>query len=388
MATHRLHPWLRPLLVASGALLVLLVVGSGIYLRLNADDEEDLAEAENRQTWVLQEELTFPASAGVPPIATGAVLALEASSDGTLYVGDQQNHRILVFDSAGTFVRSIGRQGSGPGELQDLIGVKLDPAGNLWAVDNGNARFTVFAPAGEPVDTRPFNGFYSLPWRGTIDSSGRIHNLVLVFGEEGPHLMYVRSSEAAADTLPLPSYTPIQREITDASGRLRTINLPFDPRPHWVVDREGMLWFGTSDRYALHRISYGGDTVATIRRPDASVSLTVDERAGAAEQLRTVLGDETQIESSWFPERRPQFESLEVDDQGRLWVGVPEPDGRVGYDVFDRDGGFIARARLQESAAVPGSVIVRGRFVYGIIEDGFGVPRVVRYRVEGLERTS
>lgn len=321
------------------------------------------SEAENSQTWVLHEELTFPSSAGVPPVPTGATLILEASPDGTLYIGDQQNHRILVFDSAGTFVRSIGRQGSGPGELQDLVGVKLDPAGNLWAVDNGNARLTAYTRAGEPVNTHPFNGFYSVPWRGTIDSSGQIHNLVLLFGEGGPQIVYVRSSEAGADTLPLPSYTPVQREITDASGRLRTINVPFDPRPHWVVDREGMLWFGTSDRYALHRISYGGDTVASIRHPDASVSLTADERAGAADQLRTLLGDETQIESSWFPGNRPQFESLEVDDQGRLWVGVPEPGGRVGYDVFDRDGGVIARAKLQASSAAPGSITVRGRYV-------------------------
>ena len=189
MATHRHRSSHRRPLVASGVLLVLWVVGSGIYLQLSANDEGDLADAENRQTWVLQEELTFPASAGVPPIATGAVLVLEASPDGTLYMGDQQNHRILVFDSAGTSVRSIGRQGSGPGELQDLIGVKLDRAGNLWAVDNGNARFTVFAPAGEPVSTRPFNGFYSVPWRGTIDSAGQIHNLVLLFGDEGPQLV-------------------------------------------------------------------------------------------------------------------------------------------------------------------------------------------------------
>ena len=109
MATHRHRSSHRRPLVASGGLLVLWVVGSGIYLQLSANDEGDLADAENRQTWVLQEELTFPASAGVPPIATGAVLVLEASPDGTLYMGDQQNHRILVFDSAGTSVRSIGR---------------------------------------------------------------------------------------------------------------------------------------------------------------------------------------------------------------------------------------------------------------------------------------
>lgn len=45
MAAHRLRPSLRRFLAVSGVLLVLLVLGSGIYLRLSANNEEELAEA-------------------------------------------------------------------------------------------------------------------------------------------------------------------------------------------------------------------------------------------------------------------------------------------------------------------------------------------------------
>jgi DNA-binding beta-propeller fold protein YncE len=43
-------------------------------------------------------------------------VAFDASDN--LYALDAGNHRVLVFDGSGRFVREFGRRGSGPGELQ------------------------------------------------------------------------------------------------------------------------------------------------------------------------------------------------------------------------------------------------------------------------------
>src|SRR3970040_14546 len=50
------------------------------------------------------------------------VMAMAFDRTDHLYVLDQGNHRVLVFDAAGRFVRQFGKQGGGPGEFQAPMG--------------------------------------------------------------------------------------------------------------------------------------------------------------------------------------------------------------------------------------------------------------------------
>jgi tripartite motif-containing protein 71 len=103
-------------------------------------------------------------------------LALDGSS---LYVADQSNHRISVFNTAGpTFTRAFGWNvdpappttfevcttattckqgdfGGGTGQLSGPIGVALDGVGHLYVGEGGNPRISVFNTAG-PSFARTF----------------------------------------------------------------------------------------------------------------------------------------------------------------------------------------------------------------------------------------
>ena len=48
---------------------------------------------------------------------------------GDVYVTDRYNHRIQVFSQNGTFLRTFGRHGSGPGELSEPWGICVDHDG-------------------------------------------------------------------------------------------------------------------------------------------------------------------------------------------------------------------------------------------------------------------
>jgi tripartite motif-containing protein 71 len=97
---------------------------------------------------------------------------------GGLYVADQGNDRISVFNTAGpSFTRAFGwgvdtgaaafevcttasmcqagLAGGAAGQLSGPIGVALDGAGGLYVSDNGNSRIDVFGTAG-PSFTRAF----------------------------------------------------------------------------------------------------------------------------------------------------------------------------------------------------------------------------------------
>jgi DNA-binding beta-propeller fold protein YncE len=59
------------------------------------------------------------------------------SPDGVLYVSDEFDHRIQIFNSNGTF---LGAFGSGPGEFYAPMGVAADGSGNIYVADSTNYR--------------------------------------------------------------------------------------------------------------------------------------------------------------------------------------------------------------------------------------------------------
>ena len=65
-----------------------------------------------------------------------------------LYIADDQRHRILVTDTGGRILGSIGGgSGSRPGQLNFPYGVALDPQGRLFVADNLNHRIVRFSNA-------------------------------------------------------------------------------------------------------------------------------------------------------------------------------------------------------------------------------------------------
>ena len=72
-----------------------------------------------------------------------------AISGGKLYVADQGNHRVQVFninESTHVYEATIGTgsSGSGDGELDRPVGIAIS-GGKIYVIDNGNDRVQVFS---------------------------------------------------------------------------------------------------------------------------------------------------------------------------------------------------------------------------------------------------
>lgn len=72
---------------------------------------------------------------------------------GNLYVADTWNHRIQVFDAAGTYLRQWGTLGSAPGQLRFPAHLDIGSAGNVYVSDSNNHRIQVFDPNGAYLRT-------------------------------------------------------------------------------------------------------------------------------------------------------------------------------------------------------------------------------------------
>ncbi|HXH20983.1 MAG TPA: flippase activity-associated protein Agl23 [Dehalococcoidia bacterium] len=66
--------------------------------------------------------------------------------DGTLWVTDTGNKRIVNYTQDGNFIRQIGGPGSGLGQFDEQVGLAFDASGALYVADTWNERIQRFSP--------------------------------------------------------------------------------------------------------------------------------------------------------------------------------------------------------------------------------------------------
>ncbi|MHB1344072.1 MAG: 6-bladed beta-propeller [Thermoleophilia bacterium] len=74
-----------------------------------------------------------------------------AYRDGRLYVGQIAKGIVVVFNDKGGYVRTVGTQGRGVGELNSPGGVDVDGLGNVYVADTQHAKIVVYDAQGEFV---------------------------------------------------------------------------------------------------------------------------------------------------------------------------------------------------------------------------------------------
>lgn len=66
-----------------------------------------------------------------------------------VYIMDQYNHRLSVFEQNGKFIRHIGQKGQGPGDLYLPGSMALFPNEDLAVYESATRRLQLFSPGGE-----------------------------------------------------------------------------------------------------------------------------------------------------------------------------------------------------------------------------------------------
>ena len=96
-----------------------------------------------------------------------------------LYVTDEQNQRVTVFDSDGQFLRKWGSPGRGDGEFNGPAGVAAGPDDSIYVVEQHNARVQRFSSDGSFLGKWGSQGSgpgqFSLPWGAATDRAGNVY---------------------------------------------------------------------------------------------------------------------------------------------------------------------------------------------------------------------
>jgi sugar lactone lactonase YvrE len=346
------------------------------------------------EEWKLVEELRIGSAETEGPELFGAVTGLEVDREGRIYVLESQAKEVRVFDARGAHVRTFGRKGGGPGEFEQPSGLMWDPQGRLWIVDQQNARFSVFDTAGVFLTSHRRPGGYSVfPWPGGMDSEGRLYDVTLHRTGDGRVAFPLVRLDAAmqpADTFRLPEYRGHAFELRHDNGNRMTASVPFSPGIVWRRDPGGDVWVGTSDRYSIARVSFGGDTLRVVERDYEPVPVTAAERDTAVKRLKWFTEQGGKVDASRIPGEKPAYGGLYPDEAGYLWVFPSAPEAAEGttLDVFDPEGRYLGQVRSGAELRAFHPFLVRGDRLYVVETDELDVPYVVRYRIEGRPAAS
>lgn len=270
-------------------------------------------------------------------------VALDA--EGRLLVVEQAPLSLRMLRPDGTLIRTIGREGEGPGEYRSPIPVAFGP---YIAVDDPRlSRLTVFDTSGTVLGTFPapcchYASVYS-------DDSGRVYARTSHDADSTASAAVVRidSRSGASDTVMLPRIGPPQRlwRFEIEGGRM-SYSIPFQPYDVTAITPAGTVLRGWTGRYEYLERSFDGDSIRVVRRewvpverPEAERRERYDEMT---EQLRNQVGEATvsQVMSfSDIPAEAEPMPGLSADADGNVWVPLYVPGAETrSYDVFSPEG--------------------------------------------------
>ena len=109
----------------------------------------------------------------------GWPVALAFDKQDHLYITDEHNHRVSVFDSSGQFLSKWGVYGYADGELNGPAGIVIDANQHVYIADHHNNRIQVFSTDGQYLsqwgEEGSGDGQFNLPWGIALDSQGNVY---------------------------------------------------------------------------------------------------------------------------------------------------------------------------------------------------------------------
>jgi hypothetical protein len=155
----------------------------------------------------------------------------------------------------GTYLRTIGGPGSGPGELsQQAPFVFADDEGGLIVPDLGNQRVSRYGPGGDPAGSFPIQMQSGVPTRWMLDRSGRLMAQLrgldipgMAALSEGDPIVVYDTTGAVTDTVAI---LPKGQMLEGMTEERLSITL-FAPEPVWDLAPDGSVVYAMNDQYRI-----------------------------------------------------------------------------------------------------------------------------------------
>jgi hypothetical protein len=357
--------------------------------------------------WTVAEELRIGEVAGDPEYQFGSLVAIDIDGAGNVYAVDQQAQEVRVFDPDGSWVRTLGGPGSGPGELGPATsGVWIGPDGRTRVADLANGRLNFYLPGGTADGSFNLPLAQGIPIRWKMSPEGKLLGQLRVVpqpGQEAPEgpqpgdaIVAYNDDGTIADTIhTLPPGLSIQ-----ATGGRPRVTI-FSPEPVWDQATDGTVVSAMNSAYRVEFWSPDGRLTQVLNREVTRKPVTDSDRETFLRLLADLFAEQglppaaaqQVLQGFDFADEYPAFLNLLVADDGSTWLQQvqtadefaasgaefnPQDLGSSRWDVFDREGRYLG---VLEFPAKFTPVKLLGSEVWGIGRDEMDVQYVVKLRV-------
>jgi len=280
----------------------------------------------------------------------GAVEGVAYGPDGNIAVLDCARSCLRIYSPEGEFLRSIGSQGNGPGELQSVAFLAISEDGHVFMAGEGSSTLGLHVFDYETAEWLISESTLGTPPTCIEGADGSAHvrkdfdldvssgePVVLVsiaryvFGMEDPEVVYFE------DSFPFdPSEMGKLIDIiwggydiaTDFSG-----NVYVAPRS----TEEALVYAYTSDGTERFILELDLDPVARTEEEMEMERMILRMQASAMDM------DQMPLEPDPY---KPLIRGLEVDGEGNLWVLRGDP-AIPSFEVFDCNGELLYNAVVE-----------------------------------------
>jgi hypothetical protein len=351
----------------------------------------------------------------------GIVSGVAFDAADNLYVLDRQASHVLVYDRTGRFVRMIGKEGQGPGELMAPLQMTLAGDGTVIVSDIGRPGYSLFRPDGTFLRNVMMQGWMpgtggGIGWhpRGGVvgafrqpvapGSGTRTQNVM-------PLLFQPLAGGAPTHLYDVPQAIQVEQQAP-APGQVRVRVSPppmFSPAVLFGVIPNGQMALSFTSGYTVRILDASGQTVRYLQRPVRTrLTTEADRERGRENQrenmasgrgmIRVQIGGgggggggggqsggpsrqevERQLANMQFADTIPALRGLRVAPSGKLWIERTGPVvGESGpIDLVTPEGQYLGTIT---GSALPDAISRSGLAAY-IERDDDGVERVVVRRL-------
>jgi hypothetical protein len=291
----------------------------------------------------------------------GAINTVATGPDGNIYVLDQQQSQVFVFDGEGTLLRILSREGEGPGESRRPEDMVFFADGTLGLAQYINGKIIRIDLQGTPLNSLMPPGFDPSAGGGGLLSIRRvryragtlvINGAKVVPADEG--MVRTQYLVRCSDNLK-PEVEYVSRSTAAVLMRDGWIekNHYFPSHERWDIDGLGrVLAAAERNEYRITVFEPDGEVAFTFGRKLKPLTRTEAEKQEIRDSLTVIRdGERVQVEVQ-VEDDHPAVAALFWMAPGEIWVRNArsghdqEPGIMLTFDVFDTTGVFVRQVAI------------------------------------------